>query len=121
MNASPIARTLSVYWGTFGCRRRKIQRGACRPVSRHHRFSAAYSGHYFDPDSKLAKPRWLSRDVRFVERFAEVLSLQDLRQHGEALGPFHLLQRFNRLSVMPVSEAQWDYVLALAKRAAKAK
>ena len=77
--------------------------------------------HYFDPDSKLAKPRWLSRDVRFVERFAEVLSLQDLRQHGEALGPFHLLQRFNRLSVMPVSEAQWDYVLALAKRGAKAR
>lgn len=73
------------------------------------------SSHYFDPDSPSAKPRWVSRDVRFVVRFDGVLSLQELRPHAEALGPFHLLQRANRLSVMPVSEAQWTYINRLAR------
>lgn len=72
--------------------------------------------HYYDPDSKPEKPRWLSRDVRFVERFPEVLSLQELRAHTDALGHFHLLQKANRLSVMPVNEQQWDYIVRLARR-----
>jgi predicted RNA-binding protein with PUA-like domain len=74
------------------------------------------ASHYFDADSKPEKPRWLSRDVRFVERFPEVLSLQDLRAHTEALGPFHLLQKANRLSVLPVSDLQWEYIVALARQ-----
>ena len=73
------------------------------------------ASHYFDAGSKPEKPRWLSRDVRFVERFEQVLSLQQLRGHADALGPFHLLQRANRLSVMPVNEAQWSYILRLAR------
>jgi predicted RNA-binding protein with PUA-like domain len=71
--------------------------------------------HYYDADSPRTKPRWVCRDVRFVERFDEVLPLTALRQHAEALGPFHLLQRANRLSVMPVSDAQWDFIVALAR------
>lgn len=71
------------------------------------------SSHYFDPKSTPAKPRWLSRDVRFVARFEDVLSLQELRAHTDALGHFHLLQKANRLSVMPVSAAQWEYICAL--------
>ena len=73
------------------------------------------NSHYFDPDSKPAKPRWISRDVRFVERFPEVLSLQALRAHTEQLGHFHLLQKANRLSVMPVSADQWRYIHELAR------
>ena len=71
------------------------------------------SSHYFDAKSTPQKPRWLSRDVRFVSRFEEILSLQELREHSVALGHFHLLQKANRLSVMPVSDAQWDYICAL--------
>ena len=73
--------------------------------------------HYYDADSKTEKPRWISRDVRFVERFPQVLSLQALRAHTESLGHFHLLQKANRLSVMPVGADQWTYILALARAA----
>jgi predicted RNA-binding protein with PUA-like domain len=73
------------------------------------------ASHYFDPGSPKAKPRWVCRDVRFVERFREVLPLTTLRQHADQLGSFHLLQRANRLSVMPVSDAQWDYIVELAR------
>jgi predicted RNA-binding protein with PUA-like domain len=79
------------------------------------------SSHYFDAASKPEKPRWLSRDVRFVRRFADVLSLQELRAHTEELGHFHLLQKANRLSVMPVSEQQWAYICALVSEVATAE
>jgi predicted RNA-binding protein with PUA-like domain len=65
-------------------------------------------------DAKPDADRWISRDVRFVERFTEILSLRELREHTEAFGHFHLLQRANRLSVMPVSEQQWKLVLDLS-------
>jgi predicted RNA-binding protein with PUA-like domain len=72
------------------------------------------ASHYYDLASKPEKPRWLSRDVRFVERFGQVLSLHELRAHTDALGHFHLLQRANRLSVMPVSDQQWEFIVRLA-------
>ena len=72
--------------------------------------------HNHDPASPPAKPRWWSRDVWFVERFPEVLALAALREHTDALGHFHLLQKANRLSVMPVSDEQWTYIVRLARR-----
>jgi predicted RNA-binding protein with PUA-like domain len=72
------------------------------------------TSHYYDAASPTAKPRWVCRDVRFVERFPAVLPLTMLRQHADRLGPFHLLQKANRLSVMPVSDAQWEYIVNLA-------
>jgi predicted RNA-binding protein with PUA-like domain len=71
--------------------------------------------HYHDPASPPDRPRWVSRDVRFVERFPEVLPLVRLREYTEELGHFHLLQKANRLSVMPVSDAQWAIVTALGR------
>jgi predicted RNA-binding protein with PUA-like domain len=72
--------------------------------------------HYYDAASPAAKPRWVSRDVRFVERFAEVLALSTLREHADEFGHFHLLQKANRLSVMPVSDEQWELIVRLARR-----
>ncbi len=69
--------------------------------------------HYFDAGSPHTMPRWVCRDVRFVERFP-LIPLTELRQHADRLGPFHLLQKANRLSVMPVSDAQWQYIVDLA-------
>jgi predicted RNA-binding protein with PUA-like domain len=73
--------------------------------------------HYYDPKSKPEKPYWISRDVRYVEEFATYLSLQQLREHTEQLGHFHLLQKANRLSVMPVSDFQWNYICTFARTA----
>lgn len=67
---------------------------------------------YHDPSSPPDRPRWVARDVRFVERFPSVVPLSFLREHADALGPFHLLQRANRLSVMPVSDEQWAAIVA---------
>ena len=74
---------------------------------------------HYDAASSIDKPRWVCRDVRFVSRFPALLPLVTLRQHADQLGPFHLLQPHNRLSVMPVSEHQWTYIVDLASATAK--
>jgi len=68
---------------------------------------------YYDPKSTPDKPRWYMVDVRLVRRLKRTITLQELKQHAEALPALLLLQKGNRLSVMPVSEEDWEYILAL--------
>ncbi len=69
---------------------------------------------HYDPKSDPDDPRWYMVDIRFVRKLARTLSLQELKTHftGQLKG-FQLLQRGNRLSVMPVSEQQWKFILSL--------
>ncbi|HXH01747.1 MAG TPA: EVE domain-containing protein [Candidatus Competibacteraceae bacterium] len=68
---------------------------------------------YYDPASSRDQPRWYRVDVKLVRRLGRTISLAELREHAAALGDFPLLKRGNRLSVMPVSAAQWAYILSL--------
>ena len=68
---------------------------------------------HFDPKSDPGNPRWMLRDVQFVRELKRTISLQELKGHAEALGDFPLIRRGNRLSVMPVDQQHWDYVLNL--------
>jgi predicted RNA-binding protein with PUA-like domain len=70
---------------------------------------------YFDSKSDPDKPRWWMRHVGFKRKFKQVVSLDRLRGEAGALGEFALLNRGNRLSILPVSEAQWTHVLSLAE------
>lgn len=68
---------------------------------------------YFDPKSSLDNPRWYMVDVQFVRKFKRVITLDELRQHADALGDMALLREGNRLSINPVTEDQWNYIRAL--------
>ncbi len=68
---------------------------------------------YYDPKSDPDKPRWFMVEVRFVRRLTRTITLEELKGHVEALGDFPLLRRGNRLSVMPVTDAQWAYIVGL--------
>ncbi|MGE5153140.1 MAG: EVE domain-containing protein [Bdellovibrio bacteriovorus] len=69
---------------------------------------------YFDPKSDPENPRWFLVDVRYVRHLRRVLSLAELKEHAEGpLADFPLVRRGNRLSVMPVSDQQWTFILAL--------
>lgn len=63
---------------------------------------------YFDPKSRLEQPRWQLVDVR-LQRKTALLSLDELRQHA-ALADMRLLARGNRLSITPVSVAEWQFI-----------
>jgi predicted RNA-binding protein with PUA-like domain len=64
---------------------------------------------YFDPRSTRQVPRWLKVDVR-LERKTRLLPLAELRQAPE-LASMRVLQRGNRLSIAPVTPAEWQAVL----------
>jgi len=70
---------------------------------------------YFDPKSTREEPRWWLVDVGFVRRFARVVTLAELKADADRLGDFPLLQRGTRLSVLPVTPAQWRRILTLAQ------
>ncbi|MBC9252753.1 EVE domain-containing protein [Pseudomonas alcaligenes] len=68
--------------------------------------------HYFDAKASHAKNPWSALDVEFVEAFPRVLPLARLRNEP-ALADLALVQKGSRLSVMPVSDAEWTAILAL--------
>ncbi len=70
--------------------------------------------HHYDPDSKPDAPRWYVVDVKLVRKFKRIITLDELRKHAaKTLKDFVLLRRGNRLSVMPVSKKDWDFILTL--------
>ncbi len=70
---------------------------------------------YYDPKSTPARPRWVRVDVRFEQRLPRPVTLAEIKADA-ALADLPLVKRGNRLSVMPVTAAQWKRVLALAAR-----
>jgi predicted RNA-binding protein with PUA-like domain len=73
---------------------------------------------YYDAASKKDDPTWKMVTVAFVEKFPRVVSLAELKAQ-KALEGMGVLQKGQRLSVMPVSKAHVAVVLKLAKAKTK--
>ena len=67
---------------------------------------------HYDPKSDPEKPRWFMVDVKFVERFPDTISLQQLKTNPK-LADMRLVQKGNRLSVMPVEKKEWTAILKM--------
>jgi predicted RNA-binding protein with PUA-like domain len=67
---------------------------------------------YFDPKSDPQNPRWYMVDVRHVRTLKRIITLPELKSHQE-LSDLPLLRRGNRLSVMPISNTHWKFILSL--------
>jgi predicted RNA-binding protein with PUA-like domain len=63
---------------------------------------------YHDPAVTVAEPRWVLVDVRAVRK-TPLLSLTVMRQHAP-LADMVVLRRGNRLSITPVTAAQWRFI-----------
>jgi len=68
--------------------------------------------HYFDAKASADKNPWTAIDVSFVEAFRQVIPLAELKAQT-ALAELALVHKGSRLSVMPVTEAQWTAILLL--------
>lgn len=69
--------------------------------------------HHYDPKSRREAPTWYLRDIRHLETFAVPLE-RALLVDQKALGDMLLLRRGSRLSVQPVTPAEFRAVVALA-------
>jgi predicted RNA-binding protein with PUA-like domain len=69
---------------------------------------------YLDAKSPQNKPLWYTVDVRLKQRAQPLVPLSTLRAHADGkLKDMLLLRRGNRLSVTPVTAAQWRFILSL--------
>ncbi|MDO5610700.1 MAG: EVE domain-containing protein [Pseudomonadota bacterium] len=70
---------------------------------------------YYDEKATPEEPRWELVDVGYVKTFKQPVSLAEIREHADALGEdFALIRKGSRLSVLPVTAAQWKLLTSLA-------
>jgi predicted RNA-binding protein with PUA-like domain len=77
-------------------------------------------GHkYFDPKSDPESPSWYLVDIRFVEKFPEIIPLAALKE-TPGLEKMVVTQKGSRLSVQPVTREEFGIVKKLGRRRGKA-
>ena len=70
---------------------------------------------YFEPRATRDKPVWFCVELKFKAKFARVIPLTELRD-VKALADLPLLRKGQRLSVQPVSAAEFECIVALNHR-----
>ena len=65
---------------------------------------------YYDPKAKSEEPRWMLVDVKLVKK-TRVMPLEEMRTYPE-LAEMITLKRGNRLSITPVTPAEWKFIVA---------
>jgi len=70
---------------------------------------------HFDPKSDPDKPRWMMVDVRFVKTLSRTISLRELKARQELVN-MAVVRPGNRLSIMPVSANEWQFILGLEQQ-----
>ena len=77
-------------------------------------------GHkYFDASSSKDSPTWFMVDVGFVERFPEAVSLETLKS-TPGLEDMVVTKKGSRLSIQPVTKAEYDIVVRMGRRKSSA-
>ncbi|HEV2852992.1 MAG TPA: EVE domain-containing protein [Thermoanaerobaculia bacterium] len=73
-------------------------------------------GHkYFDPKSDPENPTWMMVDIRFVEKFPDIVPLAVLKE-TRGLEDMMVTQKGSRLSVQPVTKKEFDIVVKLGRK-----
>ena len=70
---------------------------------------------YYDPKATKENPRWFAVTVKFVSIFNKIISIGELRQE-EVLKKMTLLKKGQRLSVLPVTKNEYEFVVKMSKR-----
>lgn len=69
---------------------------------------------HYDPKSKKDSPTWFMVDIKFEKKFFHFISIDEMRNNKELQG-MKLLQRGNRLSVMPLTKQEFNEIVKLGK------
>jgi predicted RNA-binding protein with PUA-like domain len=65
---------------------------------------------YFDKKASPTKPIWFCVEVKFAQKFPQVLPLDEIRKI-KGLDKMHLLQKGSRLSIQPVTDSELKVLL----------
>lgn len=70
---------------------------------------------HYDPKSKKDEPTWIMVDLKFVKKFKAPVTLTEIKENKK-LQNMKLVQRGNRLSVMPVTKNEFNEIVKMAER-----
>lgn len=90
--------------------------GIVKVVREAHPDVTAYDSRHihYDPQSRADAPRWFVVDVQLERKLTRVITLDELRKHAKReLQGLLLLRSGNRLSITPVTEEHWRFILTL--------
>jgi predicted RNA-binding protein with PUA-like domain len=88
--------------------------GICKVVKEGYPDFTAFDlkSEHFDPKSKKDSPAWYMVDVQFIKKFLKVVSIGEIKQNKN-LQKMQLIQRGNRLSVMPLTKNEYDEIVQM--------
>jgi len=69
---------------------------------------------HFDPKSSTENPTWIMVDIKLVKKFKRPVTLKEIKENPK-LQTMRLVQRGNRLSVMPIEKKEFDLILKLSE------
>lgn len=72
-----------------------------------------YTEDHYDPKSDPKNPRWFMMDIKLIKKFKNIVSLADMKNNPK-LSEMKLVQRGNRLSVMPVTKKELNEVVKMS-------
>jgi predicted RNA-binding protein with PUA-like domain len=70
---------------------------------------------HFDPKATQEKPIWFCTEVQFKEKFKNLITLEQIKA-DEKLKNMVVIQRGSRLSIQPVTEADYNHLLNLSQK-----
>jgi predicted RNA-binding protein with PUA-like domain len=68
---------------------------------------------YYDPKSDPDNPRWFMVNVRLKKKFRRHVTLMQIRSERK-LESMRLVQKGNRLSILPLTKREWNHILSMA-------
>lgn len=69
---------------------------------------------HYDPKSKKDNPAWMMVDIKLLKKFKNFVPIDDMRKNKK-LQKMQLLQRGNRLSVMPITKDEFYEIVKMGK------
>lgn len=70
---------------------------------------------YYDSGSSKENPRWFCVEVAFKSIFKKIISIEELKKEKK-LSKMLLLKKGQRLSVMPVTQSEYMYILKMSQQ-----
>jgi predicted RNA-binding protein with PUA-like domain len=73
------------------------------------------SAKYYDPNSAKDNPRWFLVDIKFDQKFGRPVTLAEVKE-AKGLEKMVLIKKGSRLSIQPVTAAEWRIVRRLGSK-----
>ena len=82
------------------------------------RFATKKGHEYYDEKATAENPIWYMVDIRFAEKFPAIVPLETLKS-TPGLEKMVVTQKGSRLSIQPVTKAEFEIVVKLGRKSAR--